>query len=298
MSQLALIPEAVPTSPRPHVPTRGRGATSRIEQTWEAPRPNPAGRRHLTIRFRPLKRHSEPYRLPSEPTSIGEVVCPPQRPIYEVAIDLLKEYFRAVGGFRVVDDERVAAWSDLLADYTPQEIRWAITAKALSLVGETDDETAIKRKFAGKAETFPERIDYWLEQSPDYQRRVALRSQLERSRQMDRLAAVRANARNDQRQATIERQQAEAAEREKRLADHEAYLDRYWDSLSSAQRAKAIKAVRPMWEINQETLRLAADPDVQAQADSDEQQAVLRARAISWATFRWPPKGPDTGAQQ
>ena len=117
LTRCALAPPGVRT------PQRGRGATARVELALPA---GGAGRSKLRFRFRPLHRHCAP-------------VSGDGRPTWCVACELLVEYAAAVGGFRLVRDRVVRVWADLLSDFTPQEVRWAIGAKAASIQADTPD---------------------------------------------------------------------------------------------------------------------------------------------------------------
>lgn len=160
------LPQCGPTEPvsvgagHGHARKRGRGATEVVAFTWTTPRANPRGRRRLTFRFRVLRRHERPLG--------GD-----ERAAWVVASDLLKEYFASLGGFATVSTAIMRAWADLLlpsqdkpgggVQYTPDELRSAIAAKATAQQGKTADETARKRAFLGHVATFPERLGYWLD---------------------------------------------------------------------------------------------------------------------------------------
>lgn len=147
----------------------GRGATPRIERTWTAPRPNPWGRRTLVYRFRPLARHQRP--IAARWTSARDLAgSPPSKLLYEVACNLIADYFQRVGGFRLADDAVVTAWADALAgDYSPRLLRAAIREKARSMRSSDDEERRDKRQFLPHPSRFPQPaiLDHWIELSDE-----------------------------------------------------------------------------------------------------------------------------------
>lgn len=180
-AQPTLFPDAVAPASSRCTGKRGRGATPITEFELRIGRANPCGRRKLTFRYRPLKRHSMPYRLPSDqPSTLG------------VATKLLESYFQFVGGFRQVDDAIMRAWCDALADYTPEEIGYAIAAKAASLQSDDPDERRAKRMFANAPANFVRAscLDYWLEAYYDQHPRARPRDP-ETVRQLDELQVKR-----------------------------------------------------------------------------------------------------------
>jgi hypothetical protein len=150
---------------------RGRGATERIEREHVLTRPNPAGRIKLNFSFRPLRRHQVQIVDPSDGQS---------KEVWGVACNLLTEYFRQIGCFRVADDATVTAWSDavLSPSYGPKRLAWAIAAKAQSLAATDAEEQRAKRMFAAHPLAFlrPGVLDYWIERSPDGQAEAAAES--------------------------------------------------------------------------------------------------------------------------
>lgn len=178
---------------------RGRGATPRIERVVRSEQPNPAGRYELTYRYRPLQRHAAPVR-DHDGTTL--------KPAHAVACNLAWLLFRAVGGFRLADDELVRTIADLLVSraggveplYTAVDLRRAIEAKAASLRADDADAAREKRVFVPKPENFfTERsLDYWIEQHPETRRQreraaAAQRRQSEAAR-LDAVVARRAAA--------------------------------------------------------------------------------------------------------
>jgi hypothetical protein len=131
-----------------------------VAYTWVSPKSNPCGLRKLTFRARLLRRHEVPL--------AGD-----GRLCWVVASALLQEYFLAVGGFALVTSRILRVWTDALlpsqakpgggVQFTPDELRRAIAAKAAAQHGKTADETARKRAFLGCVATFPERAGYWLD---------------------------------------------------------------------------------------------------------------------------------------
>ncbi len=275
--QPALIPDCVPTR-------RGREATPQVERTWTAPRPNPGGRSKLTFRFRPLQRHCGPAAAELANTTLWPYVARPRRLVWNIACNLIAEFFQHVGGFRVADDAVVAAWADLVAagDFTAQEIRWAIAAKAASLADPDEAVQCEKRKYRGKPESFPRNVAYWLEQAPEYQALLVEKKLRQRSRTIDDVVAHR-------RQAERSDAAGRHARAEQRRQARTAAADRrrmYWERLSGARRQAARRAVEPrfkercgQWGENPEDPKM--DP-------------VLRDMAIDWATYKWPPKDERT----
>lgn len=160
MTQTLLIPESAPLIIRQRTGRRGRGSTAPVVQELTADRPNPAGRRVMTIRFRPLERHWDAIRDPFERR-------PKSR--WRVALNLLWEHFQLIGGFRVADDALVRIVADAFEAYPPDHILWAIRAKAASLTGADPVERREKRVFVPRPEKFyePRSLDYWIEQSPE-----------------------------------------------------------------------------------------------------------------------------------
>jgi hypothetical protein len=139
---------------------RGRAATDPVVFSWTASCVNPTGRRKLSFYYRPLRRHR------SRPA--GE-----NRSAEQLACELIKEYFVAVGGFCVVTSAIMRAWGDLLLApgvkpgtaprFTPDQISQAIRVKADAQRGKTVDETARKRAFLGRPATFAARVGYWVD---------------------------------------------------------------------------------------------------------------------------------------
>lgn len=264
--QLSLLPD-LPSTPAAR---RGRGAVPRIERVWRAPRRNPAGRYELRFRFRPLQRHRRPY------ADTGKTY-------WELACNLLAEFFQKVGGFRLADDAAVRVWADALEDFTPQEIRWAVSAKAASLSADDPDERAAKRRFVCRPERFA--FAYWLERSPHYQARSA--------RAADRAIGGRVDEYVRRWQA--EREAARAvgelaaweARRRRRLREEarqrQATEDAAWDALTPAQRRTAVQAV--MSGFRQYAANMGRNPE------DPQLDALLRTWALDWARRKWPSAG-------
>ncbi len=176
-----LIPDAGPLVVRQRTGRRGRGATAPIAQELTADRPNPAGLRRMTVRFRPLERHWEATLDPFD----GR---PKSR--WRVALNLLWEHFRLVGGFRVADDELVRIVADTFASYEPVHVLWALRAKAASLASDDPTERRAKRLYVPQPENFyaQRSLDYWIEQSPEWRAAAAER---DRRALADKLDAIR-----------------------------------------------------------------------------------------------------------
>lgn len=141
----------------------GRGATPQIREHLRLPRPNPAGRVDMEVRFRPLRDWQSWSMADGAPriivgSRLGD------------AVYLALFYFEKIAAFRVCDDEVVRLFYDALGAHSAQELRWAIDAKANQLRGRTDRETTHKRQFAGHPHSFFERgVDHWLSNSQPYQ---------------------------------------------------------------------------------------------------------------------------------
>jgi len=158
----------------------GRGAVPQIVRTIEIEQPNPTGYRKLTFRFRPLKRHSTPYRGPvdtdpnrdhkeaASDTSRDRqgAVCDTKL-TWQVACNLILHYFRLVGGFRTATDAVVTTWSEALAHFTPEQIAGAIQAKADSLRPSAAETARAKRLYVPRADRFaaPEILEGWIAKS-------------------------------------------------------------------------------------------------------------------------------------
>lgn len=274
MTQPPLIADVLAPEYRPGWEGRrkcGRGATPRIDYEWVAGRKNVTGHTRLRYRFRPLARHQVPHvdkRAP-DPTET--------KLRWQVACNLLAEYFMLVGGFLHVRDAAVTTWSDALDIFGAQEVRWAIRAKAASLVSDDPHERRRKRKFAGAPEKFPERLMYWLAQSPAYQKylddQAAAQRLAERGVTAEQLAAQRvaddqARAAGDvaelSRRKAVRESAAIQAARERSDADEAA-----WEALGPDGQAAARAATRPQYD--QLALVMGAD------------DALHRSMALDWA---------------
>jgi len=259
VTQLALIPTLAQEPPPPQ----------RIRKVWFAERDNPCGRRKLTCDFRLRER------------DLAEL---DGRARWRHAANLLAEWFVQIGGFNRVDERRFRAWAKLLDVYTPQQIRWAISAKARSLRADTDTERRRKRQYVPRPENFNiEKVAYWLALSPAHQQHLvaqrtagdnaALRRRLDEARR-DRRGLSQSAAEATARQAA--RQTARAA----RVAERLAAEQRFWEALSDAQRSAARRAVwRHFCEYAE---RCGVDPD------DGQLDAVLRSWQVDWARQQWP----------
>jgi len=140
---------------RPPPPRRrGRGATAVQRYVVTLPEPNPAGRRTLTLEYRPL------------------LVWTEQR-LAQVR-ELLTRYFAKIGGYGWGHDTTVRLWHDALTEtFTADELRSAIDAKAASLIGSSPEDTRDRRRYAAHPDRFiaSGAVGYWLSQSPEYRAR-------------------------------------------------------------------------------------------------------------------------------
>jgi len=242
---------------------RGRGATPLRDYSIDIGKPNPAGRRRLKFRFRPHQDWAA-ERL-------------------EQATNLVIIYFRELAGFDTADDAVVRTFYEGLDLYSAEELRWAIAAKAASLAGTTQEECQAKLLYRGRPQTFIARAAYWLEQSPEFQARVAKRRAAAEARQLEtRMERLRA-AERDRLDEDAAQRAARAREREEQVRAREAAHLAYWDGLSSAQRGAAVKAVRTAFKQQMENNgRNVEDPAF---------DWLLRAMALDWAQRKWPPAG-------
>lgn len=229
-------------SARPRVARRGRGAVAVRRITVRLRTRNVAGRSKLLFAYRPLKTwNAATLRL---------------------VHGLLERYFARIGGFRVARDSTVRTWYEALASgmYTADELRWAIDAKAASLVGDTPAETRAKRRrFVYGPGRFLDSAGYWLAQSPEYKARVdGIRAgELEGS--AARLAAARDAAVRrglDDIKAGGVRRAADRGEQRDSAAAHRAAL---WGSLSPARRAVALQATERAFRERCEQWGMAPD---------------------------------------
>lgn len=147
MSNL-LFPESAKSAQsadRIRVPGRcGRGATAIFNEIVDIDC-GPPGRPHyrkLRFRFRPLGKW-DAVRLAS-------------------AKALITDYFRIFGGFRIATDAIVRVWYDALEDFTDEEVRFAFDGKTAC---DPDNQ------FLVQVQNFPDKIAFYLEKSPSYQRR-------------------------------------------------------------------------------------------------------------------------------
>lgn len=246
---------------------RGRGATPRRVHVVELPQPNPAGLRRLTLRYRPLHRWDS-WRVVRD--AAGARIEVGGR-LAQVE-DLLIRYFAAVGGFRRARDAVVWAWYEALDDYTPDEVRWAVDAKARSLAAADPAERRAKRAFVPAAERFPALLDRWLEQSPEHQRRIAV---AEEGRLRAALDAFQGAADQDLAARAAARAAARQAAQERRAA--------FWAGLTDGQRTVALRATEQRWRDRCEQWR--------ARADDPALAPVRLGLAVSWASLRWPLEG-------
>lgn len=230
--------------------TRGRGATPIREHVMTLKQANPTGRRKLVFRYRPLKRHVH---------------------VLPVAERLVAVYFAKVGGFRLADDEVMRLWGDALADYSEQEILWAIEVKAASLVGMDAAETAFKATFRGSPAGFIARgIGYWLEQSAAYRDALADRGRGDAEALHRRLTELRCSGSH-----TDVNCGAPATPSRPRNASPDAILSR----LSDTQRTAALRAVDAAFR------SLCANYGWENPAEHGEQRAAM---AAAWAVRQWP----------
>lgn len=266
-------------------PTRGRGATEILRFSHTLDKPNPAGRRALSFRFRPLKRCSKARLI---------AVCGSNN---DPSAGLLLRYFAKVGGFRLATDAIVRVWCDalrlddepeftavaqrlafgaerIIAQYSVAEFRWAIDAKAASLHSDDPDERRTKRKFVGAPETFVERaLPVWLERSDEYQRLVKRRAD---KRFRERLDQVKVG----DRPPIGNRPPDGQSEARRRLA---------WECLSAVQRRAARLAVKQAFE--QQLRGQGANPEDPAH---DE---LYTAMATNWAADKWPERFERRGTE-
>ncbi len=272
MNQLALIP-TVCQDPPP--------AERRIRKVWFAERDNPCGRRKLTYDFR------------LRPRDLAER---DGRPRWRLVANLLAEWFVQIGGFNRIDDRRFRAWAKLLDVYTPQQIRWALAAKARSLRADTDAERRHKRQFVPRPENFAvAKVEYWLQLSPAYQQHlVAQRSAADNAALRRRLDDCATTARaghaadhdHDQVSAARQRRQAEAAARRQQ---RDAADQAYWHALSAAQRRTARRAV---WDrFAAYAARCGLHPD------DGQLDGLLRSWQVDWARRRWPTSTHQSGME-
>lgn len=282
-AQPLLFAEPLGPSPEPSErPKRGRGATPLVEFEFRGDIPNPCGRSKLTFRYRPLKRHSIPYRTPTERGSL----LAPRSSILEVARDLLQEYFQLVGGFRLVDDAIMTAWADALDLYTPKEIRWAIAAKAASLASDDPNEQRLKRMYVPRPDNFPAYLSTWLDKSPAYQQHVERQRARQQRFNLDEELRHRQAA---EQQAAAQSAQALTAlkthreqEAQQAQSERDQLAAAYWDTLSDQQRWAACKAVKPEFEQYCENMG--------ASSEEPKQDMIYRMWCIDWARKQWPPE--------
>lgn len=302
-AQLSFLPSDAPAASARGV--RGRGATPIYRWTYEAAQPNPAGRRRLVFKFRPLKRHSA-ERL----ATVTQLLC---------------FYFDRIGGVELADDAVVRGWADYLrfdfaaqqADIigmfdgaawrahvarfvaagvtpecellapagafdnilTPREMLWSIGGKAESLADPDPAERKAKRKFVTTADGFLRGASAWLGKSAAYQEHQRRQREIaERDRLAERLYG---------RGGAASQLAASAAVTPPRETREQAAQRRqaYWLALTDEQRRQARAAVRGTF------VQLCENAGTRP--DDPKNDAWHDDIAINWAILRWPPKdGP------
>jgi len=248
---------------------RGRGATAVRRTVVELQERSAVGRHKLTFAYRPLKAWSEAT--------------------LETVHGLLERYFARIGGFCIARDSTVRMWYEALASglYTPDELRWAVDAKAASLAGETPAETREKRRFACGPGRFLQLAGYWLEQSPEYQAHVARVRAIDEDRAGARLAEARDAATRRELDDIKARVEGRSALREDQRVRAEARRAAVWGSLSPGQRVVALQATeRAFRERCEQWGERPDNPDL---------GGVRTDFATNWALLKWPPATEPAG---
>lgn len=238
---------------------RGRGATGRMELAL------PGGNAGCVVRFcfRPLHRHCRPL--------AGD-----GRPVWRVACDLLAVYAAAVGGFRLARDRVVRAWADVLADFTPDEVRLAIARKAASLAAGTPEECDAKRRFIGRPERFPRLLAAWLALSAEYERRRNAADAPAAERLRQRLSELRPRAL--QGAVGVQGDVSDAGDQRPQRGQFDRWA--HWRQLGDSRRAAAMTATRRLFVDRCQAWGL--DPN------GEESAAVRLGFAADWAARQWP----------
>jgi len=279
---------------------RGRGATPRRERFVTLDRPNPAGRRKLDFRYRPLKRWQSWYieivksradevtKHPSSatpslrhfatPSLLHTIAVVPESRL-DLAERAITYYFKRIGGFRLADDAIVRLVYESLERYmdeaarlgiTPARLlRWAIDAKAKSLESTDPDERRHKRSFVPHPESFftAKALDYWLDRSEQWTEHLAKLRHAAQERQL---------AHRIDEEATKRR--SDGATEQQQSPDPLAFFGQ----LSPQQQRRAINHVKPDWL--QQCANYGEDPD------SPSMQDLLKRKAASWAIYIWSPQ--------
>lgn len=255
------------TPATPARPARGRGATPRVEQVFTCPGPNPVGERRVRFAFRPLQRFAAP-------DDNG-------KPRWANACNLIAEYFQAVGGFRIARDDVVKAWCELLDDYEPQEVSFAIAAKAASLQARDPYEAREKRIYRNRPEKFPAAIGYWLAQSEAYAEHKRLRNARQQRAALDNLMV--------QRLASPEEQALREQQRTRTHVRRENALRAWWYRLPDHQRAASRKGAWPQF------VDMCAKQGLDPQ--SPQADELLLMYATGWAEERYGFQFANTDAE-
>jgi hypothetical protein len=247
---------------RPPPPRRrGRGATAVQRYVVTLPEPNPAGRRTLTLEYRPL------------------LVWTEQR-LAQVR-ELLTRYFAKIGGYGWGHDTTVRLWHDALTEtFTADELRSAIDAKAASLIGSSPEDTRDRRRYAAHPDRFiaSGAVGYWLSQSPEYR----ARQQAQRAADGRRLRLLLMEV-GRVRRSGPEGLLAGGAGGPDQAAAERPTEDRrraFWMGLRPVQRMVALAAIRPMF-----TARCQQWGE---RPDDAKLAPVLLGMATEWARRQWP----------
>lgn len=273
-SQSGACPAPVVRSSTSHTP-RGWRALPLIEKTVELPEPGVTGRRKLRFSYRPLAAWSDD--------------------LVRAAERLIGLYFQHFGGFRLADQAVLRAWVEALADFTAEEIVWALRAKWQSLQSANAEERRDKRKYVARPDKFPATIGHWLQQAPEHQERIHRELEASTRRRMDALNATRAvglasaPAGVGQASAPVSMGQASPpvdasaakAARAQRNADLERERQQFWDALSDSQRRAAVKATDSQF--------LAQCANYGRNPEDPQLDDLRRALALNWARLTWPP---------
>ena len=247
---------------RPPPPRRrGRGAVPVQRYVVTLPEPNPAGRRTVTFEYRPLLAWAE------------------QR-LVQVR-ELLTRYFAKIGGCSRADDTTVRVWHDALMEtFTADELRWAIDAKAASLIGSSAEDTRDRRRYAAHPGRFiaSGAAGYWLSQSPEYH----ARQQAQRAADGRRLGLALAEVGRVRRSGAERLSAGGAGGSDLAAAERAAEARRaaFWLGLRPVQRMVALGAVRPTYKVRCRQWNESPDDPKLA--------PTLLGMAIEWARRQWP----------
>jgi hypothetical protein len=223
------------------------------------PDANPAGRRKVSLEYRPLRTWTE-QRLAA-------------------VRELLVEYFRRIGGFRRAGNATVRAWYDATGGtFTADELSQAVAAKARSLAGVTPEDTRDRRRFVAHPQRFLRVAGYWLSQSPEYQARMDELRAADGQRLRLSLAEVGLGGRFGPEGLASGGAGGSAPAAAERAA--QARREAFWAGLSTAQRLTALSATRPAFVGRCEPW--GASPDAPAL------KVVWEGMAIEWAGRKWP----------